>query len=119
MEVRPVRKENVVALQRAEMRMVKWMCGVKLNDRLPSKELRERLGIDDIALVLQQNRLRWYGHVLRKDDDDWVKKCIEYEVEGPRPRGRPKRTWREVVREDCQARKLNTWMPWIVVNGGR
>jgi len=31
----------------------------------------------------------------------------EYEVEGPRPRGRPKRTWREVVREDCQARKLN------------
>ena len=32
---------------------------------------------------------------------------MEYEVEGPRPRGRPKRTWREVVREDCQARKLN------------
>ena len=35
--------------------------------------LRERLGVDDIALVLQQNRLRWYGHVLRKDDDDWVR----------------------------------------------
>ena len=58
--------------------------------RLPSKELRERLGVDDIALILQQNRLRWYGHVLRKDDDDWVKKCMEYEVTGSRPRGRPK-----------------------------
>ena len=68
---------------------------LKLKDRFPSKELRERLGIDDIALVLQ-NRLRWYGHVLRKEDDDWVKKCMEYEVEGPRP----KRTWSEVVRED-------------------
>ena len=48
MEVRPawpVRKENVVALQRAEMRMVRWMCSVKLKDRLPS------------------NRLRWYEHV--------------------------------------------------------
>ena len=65
----PVRKENVVALQRAEMRMVTWMCGVKLKDRLPSKKLRERLGIDDIALVLQQNRLRWYGHVLRSLTD--------------------------------------------------
>jgi len=32
---------------------------------------------------------------------------MEYEVEGSRPRGRPKRTWKEVVREDCQARKLN------------
>jgi len=102
-----VRKENVVALQRAEMRMVRWMCGGKPKDRLPSKEVRERLGIDDIALVLQQNWLRWYGHVLRKEDDVWVKKCMEYEVEGPRPRGRPTRTWREVVREDCQARKMN------------
>ena len=53
--------------------MVRWMCGVKLKDRLPSKELRERLGVDDIALILQQNRLHWLtwcGHVLRKDDDD-------------------------------------------------
>ena len=32
---------------------------------------------------------------------------MEYEVQGPRPRGRPKRTWTEVVREDCQARKMN------------
>ena len=44
-ETCPVRKENVVALQRAEMRMVRWMCDVKLKDRLPSKELRERLGV--------------------------------------------------------------------------
>jgi len=99
-ETWPIRKENVMALQRAEMRMVRWMCGIKLKDRLPSKELRERL-------VLQQNRLRWYGHVLQKDDDDWVKKCMDYEVEGPRPTGRPKRTWKEVVREDCKTRKLN------------
>jgi len=42
----PVRKENEVALQRAEMRMVRWMCNVKVTDRVPSKELRERLGID-------------------------------------------------------------------------
>jgi len=44
--------------------------------------------------------------VLQKDDD-WVKKCIEYETEGSKPRGRPKRTWREVVEKDYQARKLN------------
>jgi len=32
-ETWPVRKENVVALQRAEMRMVSWMCDVKVKDR--------------------------------------------------------------------------------------
>ena len=36
----------------------------------------------------------------------WVKKCIKYEVEGARPRGRLKRTWREIV-PDCQTHKLN------------
>ena len=53
--------------------MVRWMCGIKLKDAFLSKELRVRLGIDDIALVLQQDRL----HVLRKEDDDWEKKCME------------------------------------------
>ena len=71
-------KENEVALQQAEMRMVSWMCGVKVKDRFPSKELRERLGIDDITLVLQQNRLQWYEHVLRKEDDDWAKKSTKH-----------------------------------------
>jgi len=69
--------------------------------------LRERLGIDDMILILEQNRLRWYGNVLQKEETDWVKKSMEHEVEGSRPRGRPKRTWREVVQRDCQAHNLN------------
>jgi len=40
-ETWPVRKENEVALQQAEMRMVRWMCGVKLQDRIPSKGLTD------------------------------------------------------------------------------
>jgi len=106
-ETWPIRKENEVALQRVEMSVVRWMCRVKLQDRVPSKGLRERLGLDDIISVLQQIRLRWYGHVLRKDDNDWVKKCMVYEVAGARPRGRPKKTWREIVEKDHRAHKLN------------
>jgi len=56
--------------------------------------------------------------MLRKEDD-WVKKCIEYEVEGSRPTGKPKRTWREVVKKDCQASKLiKEEACWIIVDGG-
>jgi len=32
---------------------------------------------------------------------------MEYEVQGARPRGRPKKTLRVIVEKDCQARKLN------------
>jgi len=80
------------------MRMVRWMCNVKIKDRVPSKELRERLGIDDVILILQQSRLRWYGHVLRKEDTDWVKKCMEYVVEAPDQRGHGKRLCRKIAK---------------------
>jgi len=32
---------------------------------------------------------------------------MEHEVEGARPRGISKKTWREIVEKNCQARKLN------------
>ena len=38
-----------------------------------------------------------------KKDNDFVKKCMEYEVDGSRPSGRPKRTGRDVEQKDCQA----------------
>ena len=110
-ETWPVRKENEMTLQSAEM-------SIKLQD----KGLRERLGLDDIISVVQQNRLQWYGHVLRKEDNDWVKKCMGYEVEGAFARGRPKKTWREIVKRDCQARKLNmdcnSWRKQIMTTIG-
>jgi len=106
-ETWPVGGENGVALRRAELRMVRWMCGVGLQDRVPSEELRGRLELEDIISVLQRNRLRWYGHVLRKEDNDWVKKCMEYGVGGAGPGGGPRRTWRQIVERDCGARGLS------------
>ena len=40
------------------------------------------------------NILRWYAHTVKR-------------VEGARPRGGPKKTWREIVEKHCQACKLN------------
>ena len=55
--------------------MVRWMCNVSLT---------ERMGIELESEVVKRNRLRWLGHALRKDDSDWVKKSMSYEVEGER-----------------------------------
>ena len=37
------------------------------------------------------------GHVLRKKEDDWMRKSMKMEVEGSRGRGRPRMTWEKVV----------------------
>jgi len=51
-----------------------------------SSKLSKRLGIDDIVTVIQRHCF------LRKDENDWVKKCIDFEVVVVRLRGRPKKT---------------------------
>ena len=39
--------EQKAKVERAEMRMVRWMCGVSLRERKTNAELRKSLGIKD------------------------------------------------------------------------
>jgi len=64
---------------KTEREMDVW---VKLNVRKKNEELRELLGLEPVSLVIKKSRLRWFGHVERKDDNDLVKHCITWEVEG-------------------------------------
>ena len=62
-------------LERTERMMVRWMCGVSLKDRNLTADLYHSLGIENVAEVVRRSRLRWFGHVERKDKDDWVSAC--------------------------------------------
>ena len=90
-----------------EMSMIRWMCGVKLNERMKSEELRELLGVESVNLMIKKSRLRWFGHVERNDDNDWVKRCITWEVERIRQRGRQKKTWWDCVKNDIESLGLS------------
>ena len=83
--------------------MIRWMCGVKLNERKKSDEFRELLGLEPVSLMIKRSRLRWFGHAERKDDNDWVKRCITCEVKGIRQRGRPKKIWWDFVKNDMES----------------
>jgi len=50
-------REHELALLRAEMRMVRLMCGVKLSDKVACEELSDRLRLEDVMTVLQHERL--------------------------------------------------------------
>ena len=73
---------------------MKATCGVQLKDRKKSTDLMLMLGlnetIDQLAMV---NSVRWYGHVLRREDGHVLRRALQFEVEGQRKNGRPKRTW--------------------------
>jgi len=99
--------EHELMINRTEMSMIRWMCGVKLNERKKSEELRELLGFEPVSLMIKKSRLRWFGHVERKDDNDWVRRCKTWKVEGIRQRGRPKKTWCDCVKNDMESLGLS------------
>jgi len=83
---------------------------VQLNE-MKKSELRELLGLEPVSfsLMIKISRLRWFGHghVERKDDNDWVKCCITWEVEGIRQRGCLKKTWWDCIKNDMESLDLS------------
>ena len=67
-----------------------------------------RLDIESVSVVVKRGRLRWFGHVERKQPDYWVSACRNIVVESIKGRGRgtPRKTWRERVEENMSKLKL-------------
>ena len=78
--------------------MLRWMTGVSLSKRKSNESVRSMLAIDDIGEVMQQNRLRWFGHVERRDELCWIKRIETLQVDGDGVKGRPRKRWRGVER---------------------
>ena len=71
---------------------------------MPSSEILGRCGVEDILLVIRKRRLAWFGHTLRRHDpNDPLRKIMHTEAPGRRPRGRPKKTWKECLKKDMAA----------------
>ena len=75
-----------------EMRMLRWMCGHTLMDRIRNQEFRDKLGVASIFGKMRENKLRLFGHMQRKIFDAPVRRVESITVEGKRTQGRPKRT---------------------------
>ena len=72
--------------------LVRAMCSTKLMEKRRTEELMEMLGLEETAVQMAKaNGVRWYGHVLRRDDGHVLRKALEFEVSGRRKAGRPKK----------------------------
>ncbi|CAO2842404.1 unnamed protein product [Amaranthus hypochondriacus] len=89
------------------MRMLRWMCGKIMLDRIRNQEFRETLRVTPISAKMRENRLRWFGDVQRKTHDAPVRRIECIIVEGKRSRGRPKRTWEEQIKSDMHELHLS------------
>ena len=90
-------------LQSCDRRMLRKMCGLSLTDRVPSADILSRCGLDDLLLTVRRSRMAWFGHTYRRQGNDPLSRVNQVEAPGRRPRGRPKKTWKECVNKDIAA----------------
>ena len=101
-----VRKKEEDMLRRTYMRVLRWILGVSLKNRLMNKEIRKRCAVTYVVEKLREVRLRWFGHVRRRDKNEPVRMALEPEIEGRRARGRPGRRWRDCITSDLKMKGL-------------
>ena len=77
--------------------------GVSLLEHRRNGEILEEAKVEQIATVMRSRRLEWFGHVKRRDETENIRAVVEMKMEGKRPRGRPKLTWKDAVRRDMEA----------------
>ena len=90
-----LREKEMAILRRTERAMIRAMCGVKLLNRRNSEELMDMCKKESLDRMAKASSIRWYGHVLRKEDENVIVKALIFEVSGSRGRGRLKQTWKK------------------------
>ena len=93
-------KRQEAEMEVAELKMLRFSLGVTRMDKIRNEYIRGTAQVGKFGEKTREARLRWYGHLRRKDDGYIGRRMLRMELPGKRKRGRPKRRFMDVVKED-------------------
>lgn len=73
------------------MRTLRWMCVVIKEDRIRNEHIRESVKTASTMEKMRENRLRWFGHVMRRNNSEAVTIVMVINVDEKSGKGRPKK----------------------------
>ena len=97
-----VTKRQVEEMEVAEMKIMRFAMGVTRKDKIRNEHIRSTVKVERLEMKMRDGRLRWYGHVMRRDQEYVGRKMMETGLPGKRKRGKPKRRFLYVVKEDME-----------------
>ena len=102
LETVAVTKKQVKEMEVAEMKMLRFAMGVTRKDKIRNEYIRSTVKVEQLGTKMREGRLRWYGHVMRRDQEYVGRKMMEMELQEKRRRGKPKKRFLDVVKEDME-----------------
>ena len=106
LETVPLTKRQEKEMEVAEMRMLRWSLGWTREDKIRNEKIRRMTQVEQLSVKARERRLRWFGHVKRRDETYVGKRVMKMEVDGKRKRGRPKLRWVDVLNADMRDLEL-------------
>ncbi|KAK3534886.1 hypothetical protein QTP70_000908, partial [Hemibagrus guttatus] len=92
LETVSLRKRQESELEVAELKMLKFSLGVTRLDRIRNEYIRGTAHVGRLGDKVRETRLRWFGHVQRRESEYIGRRMLDMELPGRRQRGRPKRS---------------------------
>ena len=91
----------VTKKQVKEMKTLRFAMGVTRKYNIRNKHIRSTVKVGRLGMKMREGKLRWYGHVTRRDQEYVERKMMEMELRGKK-RGRPKRRFLDAAKEDME-----------------
>ena len=112
-EARTLTKKEEQALLIFKRKIFRIIYGTKYENgewKSQTKQELEKMSIgENIVKWIKGQRISWFGHVDRMEEDRMPKKIFTQELEGTRRRGRPRKGWKEEVERDLQVLGVRRW----------
>ena len=100
LETVAVTKKQMEEMEVVEMKMLRFAMGVTRKDKIRNDYIRITVKLERLGMKMREGRMRWYGHVMRKDQEYVGRKRMEMELPEKKKRGGTKRRFLDVVKED-------------------
>ncbi|KAK3534389.1 hypothetical protein QTP86_014427, partial [Hemibagrus guttatus] len=102
LETVSLRKRQESELEVAELKMLRFSLGVTRLDRIRNEYIRGTAHVERLGDKVREARLRWFGHVQRRESEYIGSRMLDMELPGRRQRGRPKRRYMDGINEDMK-----------------
>lgn len=94
-------------IETCEMRCLRRVINKTRRDRIRNQDIRNIIGIPPCLDYIEQQRLHWFGHLVRMQHDQTAAQAYHQQYSGYKARGRPRKRWIDGVSEACQKQGLN------------
>ena len=80
LETVAITKKQVEEMEVAEMKMLRFAMGMTRKDKIKNEYTMGTVKVERLGMKMREGRLRWYGHVMRRDQEYVGRKMMEMEL---------------------------------------